>query len=84
MAVRITRETVAGNYIVIDIGNDVYAVYGHLIPMSLKVKVGDKVKKGQVIGLIGNSGNSDCPHLHFHLESKSNAFFGGEGIPYLL
>lgn len=84
MAVKITRETIAGNYIVIDIGNNIYAVYGHLIPNSLKVKIGDKVKKGQVIGLLGNSGNSDAPHLHFHLESKSNAFFGGEGEPYLI
>jgi murein DD-endopeptidase MepM/ murein hydrolase activator NlpD len=32
--------------------------------------------------LLGNSGNSDAPHLHFQLESKSNAFFGGEGMPY--
>jgi hypothetical protein len=84
MAVRITRETIGGNYIIIDIGNNIYAVYGHLIPYSLKVKIGDKVKRGQVIGLLGNSGNSDCPHLHFHLESKSNAFFGGEGMPYLI
>ena len=42
----------------------------------------EKVKKGQVIGLLGNSGNSDAPHLHFHLESKSNTFFGGEGLAY--
>jgi hypothetical protein len=82
MAVRITRETIGGNYIVIDIGNNLYAFYGHLIPNSLKVKIGDPVKKGQVIGLLGNSGNSDAPHLHFHLESKSNAYFGGEGMPY--
>ena len=82
MAIRITRETIGGNYIIIDIGNNHYAFYGHLIPNSLKVKVGDTVKKGQVIGLLGNSGNSDAPHLHFHLETKSNAFFGGEGIPY--
>jgi len=82
MAVRITRETIGGNYVIIDIGNDLYAFYGHLIPNSLKVSIGDKVKKGQVIGLLGNSGNSDLPHLHFHLESKSNIFAGGEGIPY--
>ena len=84
MAVKITLETLGGNYIIIDIGNNIYAFYGHLIPNSLKVKIGDKVKKGQIIGLLGNSGNSDCPHLHFHLESKSNAFFGGEGMPYLI
>lgn len=82
MAVSITRETIAGNYIVIDIGNDIYAVYAHLIPSSLKVKNGDLVKKGQVIGLLGNSGNSDAPHLHFHLETKSNITLGGEGVPY--
>ena len=82
MAIRITRETIGGNYVIIDIGNNCYAFYGHLIPNSLKVKVGDTVKKGQIIGLLGNSGNSDSPHLHFHLETKSNAFFGGEGIPY--
>lgn len=82
MAVRITRETIGGNYITIDIGNDLYAFYGHLIPNSLKVKIGDTVKKGQVIGLLGNSGNSDAPHLHFHIETKSNTYFGGEGMPY--
>ena len=82
MAVRITRETIGGNYVIVDIGNDVYAFYGHLIPNSLRVKVGDVVKKGQVMGLLGNSGNSDAPHLHFHLETKSKYAFGGEGIPY--
>jgi hypothetical protein len=84
MAVRITKETIAGNYIIIDIGNNIHAIYGHLIPNSLKVSIGDEVKKGQIIGLLGNSGNSDAPHLHFHLESKTNAFLGGEGMPYLI
>lgn len=84
MAVDITRETIGGNYVIIDIGNGVYAFYGHLIPNSLKVSIGDRVNKGQIIGLLGNSGNSDLPHLHFHLESKSNRSFGGEGMPYYI
>ena len=84
MAVRITKETIGGNYIIIDIGNNIHAIYGHLIPNSLKVSIGDEVKKGQIIGLLGNSGNSDAPHLHFHLESKSNSFLGGEGMPFLI
>lgn len=84
MAVRITRETIGGNYITIDIGNNLHAVYAHVIPNSFKVKIGDRIKKGQVIGLLGNSGNSDSPHLHFQIESKSNTFFGGEGMPYLI
>ena len=83
LAVRITRETIGGNYVVLDIGNGVYAFYGHLVPGSLKVKVGDKVKEGDILGRLGNSGNSSGPHLHFHLETKSKYPLGGEGIPYV-
>jgi murein DD-endopeptidase MepM/ murein hydrolase activator NlpD len=41
----------------------------HLKHNSVTVKVGDKVKCGQVIGLCGNSGNSSEPHLHFHVQN---------------
>lgn len=80
--IKITRKTAGGNYLALDIGNNIIAYYAHLIPDSFKVKVGERVKKGQVIGLLGNSGNSDGPHLHFHLETKSPVILGGEGIPY--
>jgi len=83
LAVQITRETVGGNYVVLDIGNGIYAFYAHLVPGSLTVKVGDEVKKGEVIGQLGNSGNSNGPHLHFHLETKSKYPLGGEGVPYV-
>jgi len=83
LTVQITRETVGGNYVVLDIGNGIYAFYGHLIPGSLTVEVGDQVKKGEVIGKLGNSGNSRGPHLHFHLETKSKYPLGGEGVPYV-
>ena len=43
------------------------AVYAHLKPGSVKVKAGDKVKAGEVIGLLGNTGGSLAPHLHFHI-----------------
>jgi hypothetical protein len=43
------------------------AFYAHMRPGSLKVKVGDKVVTGQVLGVLGNSGNTDAPHLHFHV-----------------
>lgn len=82
--VEITRETVAGNYVVLDIGNGIYAFYGHLIPGSLTVDVGDSVKKGDVLGKLGNGGRSFAPHLHFHLETKSKYPLGGQGVPYIL
>ena len=82
-AVPITLETIGGNHVVLDIGHGRYAFYAHLQPGSLKVKVGDHVKRGQVLGLVGNSGNSTEPHLHFHL-SNGNSPLGSEGIPYAL
>ena len=41
-----------------------------LIPGSLTVKKGDRVRRGQVLGLVGNSGNSDFAHLHFHISDR--------------
>lgn len=81
-AVPITLETIGGNYVILDLGNGLYAFYAHLQPKSLRVKVGDKVKKGEVLGLLGNSGNSTAPHLHFHI-SDANSPLGAEGIPFV-
>lgn len=53
------------NKILIDHGGGEYSFYCHLKKSSSKVKVGDKVKKGQMIGRVGNSGASGMPHLHF-------------------
>lgn len=82
-AVPITLETIAGNYVLLDIGGGRFALYAHLQPNSLKVKVGDKVKLGQVLGLVGNSGNSDLPHLHFHVVNAASPL-AAEGVPYVL
>ena len=82
-AVPITLETVGGNHVIIDIGGGYYAFYAHLKPGSVKVKLGDKVTRGQVVGLVGNTGNSTEPHLHFHI-SDGNSPLGSEGVPYRL
>jgi murein DD-endopeptidase len=82
-AVPITLETVGGNHVIIDIGNGCFAFYAHLQPGSLRVKLGEKVHRGQVVGLVGNSGNSTEPHLHFHISNASSPL-GSEGLPYLL
>lgn len=80
-AVTITLETVGGNYVIVELGNGHFAFYAHLQPGSLRVKLGDKVRPGQVLGLVGNSGNSTEPHLHFHI-SDANSPLGSEGLPY--
>jgi murein DD-endopeptidase len=82
-AVPITLETVGGNHVILDIGGGHYAFYAHLQPGSLRVKLGDKVRRGQVVGLVGNSGNSTEPHLHFHIENATSPL-GAEGLPYAL
>jgi len=82
-AVPITSENIGGNHVVLDIGNGHYAFYAHLQPGSLRVKLGDRVRRGQVIALLGNSGNSTAPHLHFHI-SNGISPLGAEGLPYAL
>jgi murein DD-endopeptidase MepM/ murein hydrolase activator NlpD len=82
-AVPITLETVGGNHVIIDIGGGYYAFYAHLKPGSIRVREGQRVKRGDVIGLVGNSGNSTEPHLHFHI-SDGNSPLGSEGVPYRL
>ena len=81
-AVPITLETVGGNHVILDIGGGRYAFYAHLRPGSIRVKVGDRVKRGTTLGLVGNTGNSTEPHLHFHL-ADANSPLGAEGIPYV-
>jgi len=82
-AVPITLETVAGNHVNLDLGGGVYVMYAHLQPGSIRVKLGDKVTAGQVIGLVGNTGNSSEPHLHFQLMNR-NSPLASDGIPYAL
>ncbi len=72
-----------GNNVVIDIGNNKYACYVHTIPGSIRVKKGDVVKEGQVIALLGNSGQSDIPHLHFEVVTGKPIIMGGEGYPFV-
>ena len=65
-------QSVAGNYIIIDCGDGVYAALAHLKTGSVQVSAGQSVKKGEVIGKVGHSGNSFAPHLHFQLMDSSD------------
>ncbi|MFS0732340.1 M23 family metallopeptidase [Microbacterium sp. 1P10UB] len=74
-------ETV-GNHVVVEIAPGRYLLYGHMDPGSVKVKVGDTVEAGQELGLIGSSGNSTTPHLHFQLQTEPT-FFPTDSVPYV-
>lgn len=63
------RMFVPGNLVVIKHAENEYSLFAHFKQNSVRVKLGDKVKQGQVIGLCGNSGNSSEPHLHFQVQS---------------
>ena len=82
-AVPITLETVAGNTITLDLGGGQFAYYMHLQPGSLRVKAGDRVRRGQVLARIGCTGDAREPHLHFEVTTSSK-LVSGEGVPYLI
>lgn len=70
-----------GNHVIIDIGHGEYAMYAHLQPGKIRVREGQRVRRGQVIGLVGNSGNSSEPHLHFHVGNRPFSL-EANGLPY--
>jgi hypothetical protein len=63
-----TPRDFAGNSVILRIAQHRYACYAHFHRGSVRVQRGDRVRIGQRIGLAGNSGNTDGPHLHFGLQ----------------
>lgn len=82
-AVPVTMETVAGNSVVLDLGDGQYAYYAHLKPGSVRVRTGDRVRRGDVVGAIGNSGDAREPHLHFQV-TNAPGILASEGLPHVM
>jgi len=78
-----TLSDFGGNQVMLEIAPNVYAVYGHPQPGSLRVKVGDSVKVGSPLAKIGNTGPSFGPHLHFGLLNRP-AIFTGRSLPFVI
>ncbi len=78
----VTLDTIGGNQVIIDIGGGQFAAYFHLQPGSIAVKAGDRVRRGQPVGRIGNSGDARWPHLHFQVTDKADAM-ASEGLPHV-
>ncbi|WFN35660.1 M23 family metallopeptidase [Methanogenium sp. S4BF] len=73
-------QSVAGNYIIMECGGNAYAALVHLQTGSIQVAAGQRVKKGEVLGRVGNSGNSFGPHLHFQLMDSCD-IAAANGLP---
>lgn len=71
-----------GNFVVLDIGDGFFVNYAHMQPGSVRPAVGETVKRGDVIGLVGNTGNSVAPHLHLHVMDGPSPL-AAQGLPYL-
>lgn len=69
-----------GNTVVIQHGDGLFTKLSHLKKGSVKVEVGEKVKKGQVIGCLGNSGRSPEPHIHFQMQATP--YIGSKTLKY--
>jgi murein DD-endopeptidase MepM/ murein hydrolase activator NlpD len=69
-----------GNHVVIDHGNGEFSVLGHLRQGSVRVAPGDSVAAGDLLGVVGNSGNSNGPHLHYNLQDGPEPN-GARGLP---
>jgi len=76
------NHAILGNYVIIDHRNGEFSLYAHMSQNTLTVKIGDAVTQGQVIGKVGNTSNSDFPHLHFQLMDSEN-FQTANGLPVM-
>jgi hypothetical protein len=71
-----------GNQVVVRMGGGVYAQYYHLQTGSIEVRKGERVHTGQILGKLGNTGNSFSPHLHFDLTTGPNVFTS-DSLPFV-
>jgi len=77
-----TMSDFGGNHVILEIAPNVFALYAHLQPGSLTVKVGDVVKAGAPLARLGNTGPSTGPHLHFGLADRPS-LFAGRSLPFV-
>lgn len=76
-----TLPAAGGNHVILDLGGGVWAMYGHLKSGSVRVRAGERVRRGQHLADVGNNGNSDLPHLHFQLMDGPD-FAYSQGLPF--
>ena len=76
-------EDASGNYVALDLEGGRYVFYEHLKPGSVRVKPGQRVRRGEVVAALGFTGDSTGPHLHLHVADAPSPL-GAEGLPFVL
>jgi murein DD-endopeptidase MepM/ murein hydrolase activator NlpD len=79
----VTLANLAGNFVILRIAPHRFVSYAHLQRGSVRVRPGQRVVRGAVIGLLGNTGQSTAPHLHFQV-TDGPSFLGAQGVPFRL
>jgi hypothetical protein len=78
-----TLNDFGGNHVLIRMRRGVYALYGHMVTGSVRVDRGDRVRTGQQLGLLGNSGNTSAAHLHFGL-IDGRGLLSSDSLPFMI
>jgi hypothetical protein len=83
-AVGVTAANAPGNHIIQDVGSGHYVLYAHLKTGSIPtdIKPGTMLTVGQQIGLVGNTGSSTAPHLHFQVMDRPSPL-NAVGLPFV-
>jgi murein DD-endopeptidase MepM/ murein hydrolase activator NlpD len=77
----LTPTSLYGNFVILEIAPSIFVHYAHLNTGSVTVKIGDRVKRGEILGHLGDTGQAGAPHLHIHV-SNSLSFAESEGLPF--
>lgn len=67
-AISCDGHPMVGNHVILEHEGGLRSLYWHLMKHSVTVQIGDEVRCGDVLGLVGSSGYSSSPHLHFGVE----------------
>jgi Peptidase family M23 len=78
----VTLDNIAGNHVILKIAPNRYVTYAHLQNGSIKVRLHDRVRQGDVLALLGNSGNTTGAHLHLQVTDQ-NSVLQAEGVPFV-